>query len=581
MDTYSGSNFVSPASGEAQPRPNEVEITVDIKRTIMQIRGVLKLPESGSGAIICVAELIRDLRTLAQSEVINEWIRTLSQCIRVLTTDLHITEAQDRHTFASTRHCIARLFLTPFATLHSSETKNILRQVRAILVLGALAKQQPLADSSVLALVKLASSKTGPWFGLAQSFQCDRNHLITLRTQFQPESDVYQFVTSFLGSVDSYLASPPPKVPNRLAPVFALSNLVSKHDSQDKEAEKNEQDEQVVSESAFKETDLIADFNRQQEFATPKTMSGIANLWDGLHPEELGFAMQDIFASIYSDKNRESLASSLALIARIRPRQYRSIPIGEHCPSSLWIDVNAGHICWQPGALIDRERWIKLKSSWARPPVRIPMPVEISMELQKFLDANPEASTLADLFGGHLESLETSTKRFLRTISKTSHRITLGRLTNSYGRYLVKATRDEAYACVIGLDFRLGTVSNFHYCTFHASRINKITGEAYKSLGLSGDIYSPVVTTVGSRFIGKLHEVDSILKNSTQQAYDAFFSVKNRHDVASLTKAHLIISQSVLKLLSISSRSWRKSHASRLTKSLTLSRLEMILRLIP
>jgi hypothetical protein len=132
---------------------------------------------------------------------------------------------------------------------------------------------------------------------------------------------------------------------------------------------------------------------------------------------------------LYGSKKSEALASLIALFMRANPKKYNSIPILENNKSSLWLDVNLGHVCLKLESIIDRKKWLMRDENWVgRNPLRIPLPLEISQHLKELSAISPNASTLGDLFGGHLAAIEKSTRKYLKQISTTSHRITLGKV---------------------------------------------------------------------------------------------------------------------------------------------------------
>jgi hypothetical protein len=64
---------------------------------------------------------------------------------------------------------------------------------------------------------------------------------------------------------------------------------------------------------------------------------------------------------------------------------------------------------------------------------------------------------------------------------------------------------------------------------------------------LSGKIGVPVTADVGSRFLGAMLKVDAILKDSLEEAFAVYGSVKHKHDAASIAEAHNVISNAVLR----------------------------------
>lgn len=524
---------------------------------------VLHLSQNGIGAISCVAELLRDLKCGVKSNPgLGEWVDALDLCKKQL--EQTGAEPKDRLLIASTHSGPSRILLTPFGNHLSNDTKVQLRQIRASVILRHMSQRQPISEKLSRLFSQLNSGDSECMKNLAMAILFDRNRLNELRSKYAPESDIAEFITSLISSIDTPVASPPTIRAQQIAPVVTTNRRSGEDgaevDDGDGKYREQTSDEQNTGSSSSEEIndqpttfqEPIRSFLWETEHASPRDFSGIPNLWDYLQPSELESVCKLFVDALNGPNNNESLAAFLAIFTRTSPNKYRSLLLCKNKQSGLWLDLNAGHICWELEAVIDRKRWLKRDETWVgRAPIRIPFPAEITARLQHLFNINPAAANLGDLFGGNLSALESSTRHYLKSISKTSHRITLGRLCNSYARYLLNLCKDEAYACIQGLDFRIGTQSNINYCTFRATRINSISNEAYRQLGLSGAIESPATIDVGSRFIGRIDAVNTILAESLREATEAYAHVKNRHDAASLATAHTIISKSLLRVMCI------------------------------
>ena len=534
----------------------------DSDQIILILSRVLSLPPNGAGAISCTAELLRDMKTCAEIDSsLKDWVDAIGQCKKKLEASKRITESQDRLLITSTRASASRILLTQPSPQFPMEVKSQLRMLRARVILQHITQRQHIAEKLSRIIVQTLIARTSQVKSLAMELCCNRDALHEVRNNYPPESEIAEFITSLILAIDTPLITPPLVLAQKIVPIVPTNRKKDEGEagSQDINNLKPEDNQDTFSPSEKKLdgqsfisiNEPIGEFLLETSYAKPKDFSGISNLWDYLQPVELEAAIKVFIEDLNGHYKNEALSALLALLTRLRPSQYRSLPIGENGQSGIWLDLNAGHICWKLEAAIDRKRWLNQKEAQiGRKPARIPLPIGILNQLREFSNSNSTAINLGELFGGNLESLENATRKYLKSISQTSHRVTIGRLRSSHARYVLSLCGDEAYACVLGLDFRIGTPSNINYATFKASRVNSIIRESYQRLGL-GDIATPVKDDVGSRFIGKIYLIDKIIAESLNNALSAWSYVKNRHDETSLAAAHNTISESILRLMCV------------------------------
>ncbi len=553
---------LSPSLGEDSIRLEESLIqgasVYDADGIKLILSRVLQLPPSGAGVISCIAELLMDMRICVENNSsIKEWVDALRQCKKHLEISQKITEPQDRLLISSIRTGPSRILLTQPSPRLSQEAKSQIRMIRASIILQHISQRQPISEKLSRIFAQMLTLKSNPTKTLAMTIRCNRDKLHEARNNYTPESEIAEFITSLISAIDEAPVSPPTLRAQQIAPIVStkckmdeeaenIDSLKSASDQNTDPSSENEADD------SFKPTkEPIGEFLLETSHARPKDFSGIANLWDYLQPAELESACRIFISDLKGPNKNEALAALLTLFTRLRPSLYRTLPLSENKHSGMWLELSAGQICWQLEAAIDRKRWLNQKEAGlGREPVRIPLPTEILNSLREFSNCNPAGTNLGELLGGNWEPLEQSTRKYLKSISQTSHRVTLGRLRSSHARYLLSICGDEAYACVLGLDFRIGTPSNMNYVTLKASRINSIIRESYRRLEM-GDIATPVKDDVGSRFIGKIYLVDKIISESLNNILSAWSHAKNRHDAASLAAAHTIISESTLRLMCI------------------------------
>lgn len=555
MDLLVPFNNTSP-SGEASPRPQDHQnVTYDIGTIDLMVKNTLGLPQNGIGLVACIGTLIRDLKECANAgSVYPEW----EIAFHLLKTDLETinTESQDRILAGNNSSHQSKLLLSEFGNHLSKDSRLHIRQIRTKVFLHHVCRRRIIPERLGVLFSQLISGRNPQFKELGSKLTCDRKALISLRANYASESDAAQFLTSLITAIDTPVSPPPSVTPQQVAPIVKTSSKASPEISDKNGCEDTEHsdaaDNQTDGKQETTSRDVIGDLLWETEHARPREFAGISNNWEFLQPQELEQGVREFACDLDGEFGRESLASLLAISTRTRPNGYRSIPLGETASHSLWIDLESGHVVWKMEAVIDWQRWRKNRCAPRnRAPVRIPLPVEVSSRLQALQTVNRSATNLSELFGGHLSALDASTMRYLKGKSNSSHHLTLGRLSSSLARYLLKICQDEAYAAVLGMDFRIGTPSNFNYASFRAGRINLILREAYSTLGLSGSISCPVSIDVGARFLGAMTDIDKILQDSLQDALTTYEKVKKKHDVSSIATAHNTISRSMLRAMCI------------------------------
>jgi hypothetical protein len=536
-------------SGEAWSRPENSEHAAYDNETIaLIIRRVLDLPKNGIGHLAGISELIRDLKNSNEfGNTATEWESALRSCKAEL--EMSKTESQDLILTGKTASYQLRMLLTKSDQTLPRESKLQIKLLRARVILYHLGRRQPIPERLARWFVQIIAGNSKQANDLMAKLSYNREALRALRSSYAPESDQAEFLTSVITAIDAPIISPPTVSPQQVVPIVST---IHAHHTEDgvagNDADIEDKSNPQIRDKDDANVDIVGQFLQQTEYARPRDFAGISNTWDYLQPSELENAVGTFTKDLEGPFAQESLVSLLAISTRTRPQAYRSIPITESTEHSMWIDLESGHICWKLEAVIDRKRWRKIRSEpKGRPPVRIPLPVEVSSRLHALFSTNPLAKNLGDFFGGNLSKLEGLSKKYLKKVSLNSHRLTLGRLASSFARYLVYTSQDEAYASLLGIDFRIGTPSNLNYCSFRANRVNSILREAYSRLGLSGKIGVPVTADVGSRFLGAMLKVDAILKDSLEEAFAVYGSVKHKHDAASIAEAHNVISNAVLR----------------------------------
>lgn len=550
-DAFRSRYFSSPFGGEEKTRPPDSP-EFDLNRLSQLIRRVLGLPDSRIGLLSCTDQLIHDISENAEIHgAWSEWLTALKRLRQVEGQRLGHSTALDRQILSSTGLPILKLFGDQFSGKLSREQKKLLRKIRAALTLAHLSRNAPIPDGIIKTFHDLVTTNTATSANAAMALHSDPAHLAQLRNTYPPDADVARFLTNVIEALQVQLSSPPVLPKNSKPKIFTVRKNGLNEDKSNQSAPDETAAEDPDLEEPQKPFDLIFWYMTEAGFALPRDHSGIANLWKSLDSLELKHLVADILPLLLTEERQPACAIFLTLLTRARPKYFDQVPIGTDSPASIWLDLQAGHICWRSEIVMDSDSFCEKEREYRLMPLRIPLPAELATALLELARERGHVNTLADLFEFTPEELDSRVAHFLHISSVTSHRWTLGRIRNTWGRFLISVCHDETYSSALSLDLSLGTTASFNYCTFSASRINEIVSQAYQSVGLSGDVLQSALVDVLPIVPVAAPDVDRTLVDALQSAANAFESVRHRYDEASLKRAHNTISISLLTVLCI------------------------------
>ncbi len=170
--------------------------------------------------------------------------------------------------------------------------------------------------------------------------------------------------------------------------------------------------------------------------------------------------------------------------------------------------------------------------------VEIPFPEEFAQRILERQSRRPDAVTYDQLFTTPMETLQQSTRSWLRSISVSSHRLTLSRLIRTWSRYVLATSRDEAYASLIAMDFTIGTTANFNYLSIRSDRLKEILQECYRRLGYSGALATEEIEDVLSQRLPNSNQVASLINQLSSETAHLIISLPRHCPIDQLTATH-------------------------------------------
>jgi hypothetical protein len=516
------------------------------------LSSVLDLPRTGVGLIACCSTLLSDLataRSTANGEEYATWHSSVAKLQVELSGLSNVNEAQDRVAMLGLRRSRSSLLLTMPTVTHAPGAAKVLCVLRTRLVLHYVSAGRPVSTQAVSSFVALLANQDN------EAIQLLLNQLTTtpadlkvLRSTLSPASPEARLLSALITALSTPLTLPFTEPPSQRTVVVPRR---SKEATEDEEEEPDWQagPNKLADISA---TDLIGIQLSSARFARPTDSAGVTGNADYLMAEELIVGIPLLIERLSGPSHDQALAAILTLLLNVRPRQWALVSLQQGTKTSSWLDISAGHYCWILDAAISRKKFLSGKLSiqmLRRPPVRIPLPLEVIVTLQQRLADYPNAANLADLFPEDSTTLEKTAKRLLREISPTSHHLTVERLQRSYGRFLLGICGDEALASAVASRFDLGTPANLNYWPLRARRIAHLVQSAYSMLGFSGRIQSSPAEDTGSLHMNCGSKLQAILSDSLRAASQSFSRIHNKSTEEQLIDTHNVISTAVFQLL--------------------------------
>ena len=508
------------------------QLDPDLRPVFASINGAFRIKEPGVGLVALSHEICLDLAAFEDGDapIWSKKLKQLHDCVAPLAEFNHV---KDLAALRSQSARPLRKFLTPFAFLAPAQGK-MFRRIRGLLTLCLLSRGETL---SVELAGVMGHCLAGKILKNVELEKVTADQLRRVRAPHSPESPESKFLTFLIEGIDSGLKNPFPD-PRAL---HGVPVATPKYSDQAKHAGATTKPPRKTPEQT---TDLLKGILAEEGIAGTKKFSGIPDIYGCLQPFELELVAPSIVETWrLSATKEEGLAALLTLFTRCMPQHFDRIPLSATFGAGIWVNLTQGCICWNLDEAISRRKSEKpfLRESGNRY-FRIPLPAEVSADLRSRAEARGPVSTLADLLEDRGTSLGTKTKRLLRSLALTSHRPTLSRLADSWSRYLLHECRDEAYAAALGMDFTIGSRSNFNYVMFRGSRVAQILDSAYKNIGFSGGVTPGGLPDMGSRRLPCSTVVSELIRNLLHTVRDVIVELPNRTDLITLMAAHNQIS---------------------------------------
>jgi hypothetical protein len=502
---------------------------------------------------------LRCLPTSLTNPAVDSWSKALTGVLVELKMVGAMTEAQDRAATTGLKNSRMTLLLTRPSMSLSPGTSKTLRAMRGLLFITHLDAGRALPPDSAATFSRLLGNpKTDHAQRVLNGLSFDLAALVLLRAANPPEAAETRLLTLLINTLDTPIG-PAPVASAKVPP------LISREVESEKSANEDETDEDSAQPISNTATDLIAVALSRTNFARPKDASGVSGVVDFVQPFEFIELFPRLVADLAGSKTEPAIAALVSTFVHARPNQFKLLPLMQRQSDPVWLDLETGHLCWIIESVVSRKKYLKPEAAQSmslRPPMRVPLPLEVVRALRELHAAKPSATVLGELFSGTVEDLDKATKKYLKSISTTSHRLTVGRLSSSYGRFILSMCQDEALAAALSLDFTLGTPANFNYWPFRARRITEVATAAYLKLGFSGEIVSAPLLDTGSLHVHSRDAVASLLIQQLHAATNAFAGIHNKSSDADLVKAHNVISPAIFAFLIVVTQHRRTQDAS-------------------
>lgn len=499
----------------------------DSWQTLHLLASTFSIREPATGLMALMHEITADLVILRTVFKVPPWTNRLDTLHTTLCSLAWIDRKRDLNGLHRQPRSALRGFLTPFAPMRGDQHRAM-RAVRGLVTLHLLSKKEHLGSPLAEQLRRCITNKSLQHLGLGD-MTAERIRLIGRGLPVDsPEARLLTLILAPLESEppDPFQSTHAPAPSHYMDKVVKVSSLSS-----------GIPDGEITPQPKQPTRDPLQGFLAEEKNAKIKIFSGIPDLYRTLLPFELESIFPRMKLQQHNEVQDEYLATWLTLLTRVMPQHFDRVPLHAPQGAGLWIDIERGYVAWNLDEILASH---KSETPFVRAAgdqyFLIPIPIEIHHELQQRLPPDGN-KTMASLFKQQAKNLGVSTKRFLRELSISSHRPTLTRLTDSWSRYLLHICRDEAYASALGIDFTVGTPSNFHYATFRGERICAILAEAYRRLGFSGEL-SCEVPDIHARRLPDQAAISALVVRCFQRVAESITQFPKRAAISKLKAVH-------------------------------------------
>lgn len=538
MDAVTCGAAIESPPGEAPVRPFRTEpltvaamqnhLSSRASHVLSQLIETFAIPESGVGIQALLHELRADLLVLRKIFVIPDWAIALEDLRISLVTEFGDDSVRDLASVRSQPKNALRDYLAPLNTKLSPDRLRAVRAMRGAVTLKLIASHEQIS-TSLAEEIKRWLNGDGPASLTLQNIRPQQ--LWTVRQSYPCDSLTARLVTHLIEALEARLDDPFKKV----GPASTFTAPATQEAIDDEEDGDKGESPTPASQNP---PDPLRGFVAEAGNAGVRLFAGVPT-FHCMHPAELGMTMPQVIQQWRGNASDEGLAALLTLFTRILPSGFGRLPISADGGAGIWVDVAAGHVCWNLDEVISSHHKEKpfQRSSHDRF-VRIPLPGEVANDLRTRLAKVVKARTVDQLFALNMESLAKATKSMLRRLALSSHRPTLTRLSRTWSRYILALCQDEVYAAAIGIDFTIGTSANFNYAMLLGKRLLKILPEAYKRIGLSGELPTGLLGDVGSLWLPDVHQVASFVESALNGVARIIRGLPKRTSKRAIQTAH-------------------------------------------
>ena len=513
---------------------------VDFSKELMfRLQNVMQISKSSVGLLFASVQISNDWHKLSEFGLHpGDWFMHLSCVIQNLKQDSDFET--DRLQAKTIKNPVLKLLLLTPSSKYNSTQKDWIFAMRGLVMIQALVANKKPSAQLIITLSKLFSKKP--------EFENIADLNLTAIREFKSVNN-QQDHEVFLSTLQKLVTKPWVDLENivsskssHLIQTSASAVDVKPEEQKSPAIQTNSKDDEQEN-----KTDLINYITRIQQFLGEKQNVGIIERYEYVQKFEIELIVPEIVQDLKnSNVSKLALATLLTFLLHCRPERFRLIAIHSTPDTTAWLDIYGGTFCWSLSALIESNN----KAKEDKTTVCISLPDEILHHLRRLYLLNGEASkNLGELFNCDTKALDKECKRYLQGKSLTSHRSTLSRLESSYSRYVLSHTDDEVIAAAIGLDFCIGTTSNFNYCVIRGNKLTQVLESVYKNLGFSAQI-SVMPNDVGSKIGLICDKVWELAESLSKGAYDiistlpknlTFQSIQEKHNNLSLAIGSLLV----------------------------------------
>jgi len=514
----------------------------DFTRELMvRLQNVMQISKSSVGLLFASVQTFNDLHKLHGFGLnLGDWSIHLSQVIQNLKQNSDFET--DRLQAKTIKNPVLKVLLLNPSPEYNSVQKDWVLAIRGLVLIQAMVVNKKPSTQLTAGLTKLFAKNP------AYENIVDLN--LTAIKEYVPNNN-QQDHEAFLSTLQKLFSKP----------WVDLERLVSPKDDHVIQTNKSPKGGHTIKqellevpknikeddEQQFK-LDLINYITYVQQFMGEKQNVGLIERYEYVQNFEIEKIIPEVVEDLKNpDLSKIAVATLLTFHLHCRPERFRLIALESTPETTAWLDIRGGCFCWSLNALIGRNS----KDPENKISVCIPLPEEIVSYLIRLYHRHQETTeNLAGLFGCDMTELDTECKQYLRNKGLTSHRLTLSRLETSYSRYVLAHTSDEVYAAAIGLDFCIGTTSNFNYCVLRGSRLIQVLQSVYGKLGFSKQLLA-VPKDVGSKTGLAYEQVWRLVGSLSIQACDVISNLPRNLTFKNIVETHNNLAQTVGSLLVI------------------------------